>query len=114
MADFSYKRYTKEEEALYMGSMERLRRLWSQGVKYAEICASIDVKDEELKSLIGEDFLKILIVELHYEKAYQLKDVASMLGLPYERILEAKNSMLEDVQHTAVAEYHKATSRGEA
>ncbi|MBF0568722.1 MAG: hypothetical protein HQK95_07615 [Nitrospirae bacterium] len=114
MEDIKYKEYTKEESAVYDDAMERLNQSMTNGLSLDDAVSRLDIGDEELRRLITEDFLKIFIVQLHYEKGLALKEVAKSMGITYERVMEAHKSMLQDVQITSIAEYHKGISKGQA
>ncbi|MBF0516224.1 MAG: hypothetical protein HQK97_03755 [Nitrospirae bacterium] len=114
MEDFKYKEYTKEESKIYDSAMEKLKKSIAQGLTFDEAASQLDIADPELKQLITDDFLKIFIVEHHYEKGLPLKDVATRMSISHERVMEAHKAMLQDVQVTAISEYHKGISKGQA
>lgn len=114
MEEFRYKEYTKEESTIYDDAMEKLKKSMAEGITLDDAVSRLDIADAELKRLITEDFLKIFIVQLHYEKGLALKDVASTLGITYERVMEAQKAMLQDIQVTSISEYHKGLSKGQA
>ncbi|KWT91692.1 hypothetical protein [Candidatus Magnetominusculus xianensis] len=114
MEDIRYKEYTKEESRIYDSAMEKLNKSIAQGLNFNDAVSRLDIADEELKRFITDDFLKIFIAQLHYEKGLPLKDVASAMSIPYERVMEAHKAMLQDVQITSIAEYHKGLSKGQA
>ncbi|MBF0556368.1 MAG: hypothetical protein HQK96_17765 [Nitrospirae bacterium] len=114
MEDIKYKEYTKEESAIYENAMEKLKESMAHGLGFDDAVSRLDIADEELKGLITEDFLKIFIVHLHYEKGLALKDVAKSMGITYERVMQSHKSMLQDVQITSIAEYHKGSAKGQA
>jgi DNA-directed RNA polymerase specialized sigma subunit len=114
MEDIKYKEYTEQESKRYTESIEKLNNSMAQGLTFDDACSRIDVADPELKRLITEDFLMISIAQLHYEKGFDLKDVAKRLSISYERVSDAHKAMLQDVQVTSIAEYHKGISKGQA
>ncbi|MCG6550799.1 MAG: hypothetical protein L7F77_00620 [Candidatus Magnetominusculus sp. LBB02] len=114
MEDIKYKEYTKEESRIYDQAMEILKKSMDQGLSFDDAVLRLDIADEELKRLICDDFMKIFIVQFHYEKGLGLKDVAKRLGITHERVTEAHKAMLQDVQITSIAEYHKGISKGQA
>ncbi|MBF0319433.1 MAG: hypothetical protein HQL01_06495 [Nitrospirae bacterium] len=114
MEDFKYKEYTEQESKIYTESIEKLKDSMAQGLTFDKACLRLDVADPELKRLITEDFLMMSIAQLHYEKGLNLKDVAKMLSISYERVSDAHKVMLQDVQITSIAEYHKGLSKGQA
>ncbi|MBF0317483.1 MAG: hypothetical protein HQL04_04850 [Nitrospirae bacterium] len=114
MSEVIYKKFTKEEDAIYDKGIETLRKAFAAGVSYPEACVLLDVSDAELKTIITDDFLKILIAELYYGGGIPLKEVAQRLSVAYELILQTHGIMLEDIENTGLSEYHRETSMGEA
>jgi hypothetical protein len=114
MNNVDYKKFTKQEEKIYDESIKLLRKGLSDGLNYKEACASLGVDDQELKNIIVDDFLKICIVEMHYEKTMPLKEVALKLAVSHEDVLNMHKIIIEDVAIASVAEYHKSVSEGQA
>ncbi|MCI4625869.1 MAG: hypothetical protein L3V56_07895 [Candidatus Magnetoovum sp. WYHC-5] len=113
MVDFVYKKYTTEEDKIYEQAMLRLKNAVHEGMTYDEACAHLNIKDQSLLTFIMEDFLKIMIAEMHYEKGMSLKEIADKLAVPHKQLIKTKEIMLEDIAITAAAEYHKETSMGQ-
>ncbi|MBF0609133.1 MAG: hypothetical protein SFH39_18840 [Candidatus Magnetobacterium sp. LHC-1] len=114
MGEVMYKKFTKEEDAIYDKGIETLRKALASGVSYPEACALLDISDAELKTIITDDFLKISIAELHYGGGMPLKEVARRLSVAYGLIVQTRAIMLEDIENTGLSEYHRQTSQGEA
>ncbi|MBF0541829.1 MAG: hypothetical protein HQK91_10320 [Nitrospirae bacterium] len=114
MEQFDYKKFTKEEEKIYDQAIINLRKALKDGLSYKEACASLDISDQEFKALIADDFLKICLVEMHYEKNMSLKEIALKLSIPHEDVIKMHEIILEDVSLASVAQYHKEMSSGQA
>ena len=107
-------KFTKEESRIYEEAIKTLKGCVDSGVGYEEAVNKLTVMDAELKQLISDDFLKILIVEMHYEGGMAAKEVASKLGVSVELIMATKNEMLEEVQSTAIKAFHNEAKWGNA
>ncbi|MBF0566247.1 MAG: hypothetical protein HQK89_13505 [Nitrospirae bacterium] len=111
MGDVSYKQYTKEENGVYYKAIDTLRASLAAGMKFDEACDGLRVDNEELRMFIVDDFLKICIAEMHYGKGIELVELSKLLGVSEERIQAAKRDMEEDIQNSAISEYHKEVSK---
>ncbi|RMG72030.1 MAG: hypothetical protein D6710_05330 [Nitrospirae bacterium] len=100
-----YKEFTKEEEELYDREMRELMRLVKSGMTVPEACERIQTTNSEMRQILQDDLLKIMIAELHYERNLPFKDIASMLDVGEQDLLDAHEKMIEDVMHT-VKETH--------
>lgn len=114
MSEFQYKKYTREEDEIYDEAIAYLQSYIDKGMKFDEACALITVKDPELKRLIADDFLKIMMAQLHYSGGMPVKEVAEKLGVPIAKMIAIRDLMVEEISHTAMAQYHRSISRGEA
>ncbi|MEO5357475.1 MAG: hypothetical protein H7844_09275 [Nitrospirae bacterium YQR-1] len=107
-------KFTNEESRIYEDAITTLKGYVDSGMGYEEAVNKLTVSDAQLKQIISDDFLKILIVEMHYEGAMAVKDVASKLGVTVELIVATKNEMLEEVQSTAIKAFHNEARWGNA
>jgi hypothetical protein len=114
MEQFDYKKFTKLEEKMYDSGIVSLRKAIKDGLTYKEAIASLDISDTEFKKLITDDFLKICLVEMHYEKNMSLKEIAIKLSISHEDVIKIHEIIIEDVSLASVAEYHKEISKGQA
>ncbi|MCX8030512.1 MAG: hypothetical protein N3A59_02890 [Thermodesulfovibrionales bacterium] len=97
MKNFSYKKYTTEESAIYNDSIEKILKSLREGRAFDESCKEVEIVDANLKDLIFDDAMKVMIAELHYRDGMALIDVAQRLKVPVEKISIASLEMLEDV-----------------
>ncbi|MFO0753069.1 MAG: hypothetical protein U0411_07090 [Thermodesulfovibrionales bacterium] len=107
MADVRYKQYTEEEGRIYDAAIARIREGMKNGLSFQEACISIRVEDAELKRLILDDALKIMIAEMHFGKGILLPQVAGILKVPMDTITAAVAEMLDDVGITAAEQYRQ-------
>ena len=99
----NYKQFTEEEGRIYMKGIEMIRSTISDGVKFDVACEMVIIEDSEMKGLIIDDALKIEIAELHFGKGLTLREVSKKLGVSVQRLMNAREEMLEDVMNTAQA-----------
>jgi len=96
-----------EEDKLYRGSIEKIKGAVEQGLAFDEAAATVDVKDQALKDTIISDALKVILAELHFGKKKSLKALAKKLKVPEQRLLQARQEMLEDVEEAAIEKFRK-------
>ncbi|HMK61176.1 MAG TPA: hypothetical protein VK452_08540 [Dissulfurispiraceae bacterium] len=96
MADVKYKEYSPEEDRIYTEAITKIREGMKNGLSFDNACDSISVENEELRSFILDDALKIMIAELHYGKSMTLDEVAKILNVPINKVSVASLQMLED------------------
>lgn len=100
MSEVKYKEFTKKEEKIYDQAIEEIRKNLRKGMKFQDACNAIDVKDEDLKLIILDDFLKITIAEKHFTLRKTFKEIADELDVPLQAIRVAHQRMLEDIMNT--------------
>lgn len=96
----NYKEYSKEEEEIYDKEIKKLLKMVNDGLSYEDACKTINLDTPEMKRLIAEDLLKILIAELHYSKGISLEQIAQKLQIPVSQIRDTHRMMIEDVMNT--------------
>ena len=105
MEEFSYKEYIEEENAVYQEVLPKILESVKEGCSFYKACDNVQVEDKELKDLIVDDALKILIAELHYKQGRPLHDIAGKLEVPEEVIERANREMIQDVSLSASEVY---------
>jgi len=90
--------FADDEEKAYNEAMNVIREGLAKGLGFDEACQALPGKDPELNRLIVDDFLKVTIATLHFEKEMSLEDVATRLKVPVERVLKARQEMIEEVR----------------
>ncbi|MCS7163767.1 MAG: hypothetical protein NZ845_02050 [Thermodesulfovibrio sp.] len=98
--NFVFREYSEEESAIYEKAMKEIIQNIKNGMSFQDAVDSVEVKDNELKSFIEDDALKILIAELCYVSKIPFEELANMLKIPLEKIRKANFEMLEDVALT--------------
>ncbi|HXW69290.1 MAG TPA: hypothetical protein VEJ88_06745 [Dissulfurispiraceae bacterium] len=112
MSDFKYKDYTPEEGLIYNDAMVKIRKGMENGLSFSEAFSMVEVKDTELKHFIEDDALKVLIAEMHFEKAIPLPQVADALKVSLKTLNIAVTEMLEDIGTTAAGIYRQENPEG--
>lgn len=109
MTDFNFvfREYSEEESKIYEKALKEIIQNIKDGMSFRDAVDSVDVKDSELKSLIEDDALKILIAELCYVSKIPFEELANMLKLPLDTIRRANFEMLEDVELTLNNTFNK-------
>jgi hypothetical protein len=112
--DFVYKEYSEEESRIYQKAMEEILQNIKKGMLFQDAIDSVEVTDKNLKALIEDDALKILIAELCYVSKIPFEELAKMLGISVERIRTANFEMLEDIELTLNKTFNKDGRAGHA
>ena len=107
MPEFSFKEYTPEESRIYDEAVNAYREGVTGGKSLRQAYDSYPISDEELKSIIQADFLKILIAERHFAQNMSLEQIAKDLNVPGELIRDSHARMLQEAGITAMNQYHE-------
>lgn len=111
---FVYKEYSEEESKIYNSALREILANIKSGMTFDEAVERVKVEDSELKALIEDDALKVLIAELCYVSKIPFEELAKMLSLPIERIRKANFEMLEDIHITLDKAFNNSKRRGNA
>ncbi len=95
-----YREFTGEEEKIYDREIKRLQKLIAEGATYDDACKTLTLNDPEMRQVIADDLLKVLIAELHYGKKKSFEQIAESLGLKVSDIKNMHRIMIEDVMQT--------------
>ena len=106
--------FITETDMAYEKAISRIREGLEKGLDFDRACASVEVKNEELKRRIIDDMLKVIIAEEHYNKNIPLDKLSAALKTPLERLESAKAEMLEDVKNSSIKAFYKALKPGNA
>lgn len=96
-----------EENRIYEEAVTKLRSELDSGRTFDHACECLSGIDHELRALIVDDFLKILIAEDHFGEGKDLDDIALFLGIPYETLETAREEMLQEVGAEMASQYRK-------
>jgi hypothetical protein len=105
MPEFSFKQFTPEEDKLYDDAVNAFREAIAAGKKLKEAYDSHSIADDELRSIIQADFLKILIAERHFAKREPLDTLALSLGVSLDLVTDTMKRMLQEVGITAANQF---------
>ena len=105
MPEFSFKQFTPEEDRIYEEAVTKYREVLAAGKKLKEAYDSYPIADNELRSIIQADFLKILIAERHFAKRESLESLAADLGISHDLVKDTFSRMLQEVGVTASNEF---------
>ncbi len=95
-----YKDFSEDEEKIYDIEIGKLVKRLQGGQSLNEACSAINIVDKELKRVIADDVLKIVIAELHYNQGMDFEQVAHRLKITVKQIEETNKLMIEDVMLT--------------
>ncbi|MDH4321403.1 MAG: hypothetical protein OEV73_07875 [Desulfobulbaceae bacterium] len=96
-----------EENRIYEEAIAKLRSELDQGRIFDQACECLEGIEQELRALIIDDFLKIIIAEDHFGSGKDIDDIALSLGIPYETVETARAEMLQEVGAEMAAQYRK-------
>ncbi|MDF1578092.1 MAG: hypothetical protein RQ753_01685 [Desulfurivibrionaceae bacterium] len=86
-----------DEQVFYEQSIQRMRSEINRGKTFEQACRSLSSDERYLQKEIGEDFLRIIIAEQHFAGGFGIDDIALMLDVSYEKVLEVRDLMLSDL-----------------
>lgn len=87
-------RQKREDDSVYEQAVIRMRHEIAMGKTFAQACEVLHDVDEQMRSLIKDDFLKTIIAEQHFGQGRGLDDVALILDLPYETVEASKTRII--------------------
>ncbi|MDA8100605.1 MAG: hypothetical protein M0042_13390 [Nitrospiraceae bacterium] len=105
MPEIDFKEFTNEESRIYEEAVKAFREAVASGKKLKEAYESYTIADDELRSIIQADFLKILIAERHFAGQQPLAELAASLGVSPDLVRDTKKRMLQEVGITAANEF---------
>jgi len=106
--------FLTETDIAYEKAVANIREGLDKGLDFDRACASIEVKNEELKKHIIDDMLKVIIAEEHFNKNISLDELAGRLKIPEDRLAVAKLEMLEDIKNSSIKAFYKSLKPGNA
>ena len=105
--------FSEKEEKIYEEAITQIKEAMDAGLGFDEVCAKLVIEDEQFKLLVIDDYLKMVIADLHFSKEQSTQEVADILKIPEARIASARAEMLDEVLQTSVDAYHKEASEEE-
>jgi hypothetical protein len=109
MPEFTFKEFTPEESKIYEEAISKFREAIAAGKNLRQAYESYPIADQELRSLIQVDFLKILIAERHFAQQQPLEKIARELDAPLELLMDTHARMLQEVGMTAADHFAQQT-----
>jgi len=106
--------FKKETDKAYEEAAAEIRKGLDKGLDFDAACAAIHVEDEELRTHIIDDMLKVLVAEEHFTKDIPLDELGKRLNVSLERLESAKAGMLEEVKNTSIKAFYKSLGHGNA
>jgi len=107
MPDFDFKQFTPDEDRIYEEAVNSYREAIASGKSLKQAYEGYAIADEELRSVIQADFLKIMIAERHFALRQTLDEIAKALGVTLEIIQHTHARMLQEVGITAANQFGK-------
>ena len=101
----------EREDRIYDQAIAKMREKVAQGGTYDEACAFLADTPPDLRRVIADDFLKIVIAEEHFGARRGLDDIALFLGLEYDRVIKARDEMLNEVGEEMARQFRENMSR---
>ena len=109
MPEFNFKEFTPEESRVYDEAVNKFREAITAGKTLKQAYDSYPIADQELRSLIQADFLKILIAERHFTQRQPLEKVAKDLDVSLNLVMDTHARMLQEVGVAAANQFGQET-----
>ncbi len=110
MPEFTFKEFTSEESRIYEEALNAYRGAIAAGRTLKQAYETYSIADQELRSLVQADFLKILIAERHFGKQQPLEKVAQDLDISLDLVMDTHARMLQEVGVTAASQFGEEIS----
>lgn len=107
MPEFDFKEFTAEESSIYEEAVNKFREAVSSGKTLKQAYESYAIADQELRSLIQVDFLKVLIAERHFAQQQPLEKVAKDLDISLDLVMDTHARMLQEVGVSAADKFSR-------
>jgi len=107
MPEFDFKEFTAEESSIYEEAVNKFREAVSAGKTLKQAYESYAIADQELRSLIQVDFLKVLIAERHFAQQQPLEKVAKDLDISLDLVMDTHARMLQEVGVAAADQFSR-------
>jgi hypothetical protein len=97
-----------EADKAYEQAAVAIRDGLGRGLGFDAACAGIETQNNSLRAVIIDDMLKVLIAENHFARGIALEDLARELKVDVQRLDDARQSMMREIEETAIREYHRS------
>jgi|GEM_PF-402227 hypothetical protein len=106
--------YSNDENRIYDEAMTAIKAAVDGGMGFDDACSAINVENEELRNIVIDDYLKILIAEMHFNRGEALEEIAGPLKITAARLERAKAEMIRQVAEESVEVYRRSVESGES
>ncbi len=100
-----------DDDFLYEQAVLRMRREIAKGKTFAQACETLKDIDENLRPIIQDDLLKIIIAEQHFGQGRGIDDVALFLDLPYDLVEASRARIISDFDEMITGHYSNTISK---
>jgi hypothetical protein len=100
--------YETEEDRVYAEAITSIKAAVEGGASFDEAASGLDVKDKALRDAVVSDALKVLIAEMHLMGKTPIEELAGKLGLPLEKLEQARKEMMADLEAAAIEKYKES------
>lgn len=107
--EFSVKEFTPEEDRIYEEAVNAYRGALSEGKKLKDVYAAYVIDDEDLRSIVQADFLKILIAERHFGSREPLDAIAKDIDVAIDVMQQTLGRMLQEVGAAQASKFVQET-----
>ncbi|MFO7760752.1 MAG: hypothetical protein ACQES8_00245 [Thermodesulfobacteriota bacterium] len=87
---------TGEDDNLFEEIVNKMRQEVARGKTFKEACEALNKIDKNLRPLIQDDALKIIVAEKHVGQGISIDDVALFLDLPYETVEASRSRIFQE------------------
>lgn len=102
---------SSEKDKLHQEGMAKMRAALDEGKTFAEAEVFLNGMGGELRALIADDLLKIIMAEEHFIKGRSIGEMAQTLGLTYEKVAAVREAMLDEVGTELARQYRREIQR---
>jgi hypothetical protein len=107
MPEFEYKEFTAEESIIYEEAVNKFREAIAAGKSLRQAYESYAIADQELRSLIQADFLKIQIADRHFAGQQPMEKIAKDLDVSLELLMDTHARMLQEAGISAANQFSR-------
>lgn len=94
--------FLSDAEKTYMHALAKIREGLAKGFDFASASVSVNIDDPDLKQIVLDDVLKVIIAEEHFIRQAPLEEIGRKLNMPIALLEKARTEMLEDVEETSI------------
>jgi hypothetical protein len=100
-----------EEDRAHRLALEKMRAEMVSGRTFSQAMAAIADLEKDLRLLVIDDLLKIIIAEEHFGEGRSVEEVAMVLGLSAGEVATARDQMLMEVGMEMARQYRQEIAR---